>query len=87
MGLAKLIALLMVLLLLGSTFAGLIVYFIKWIQPTIRDFIVNTNKNFMGAYMLWGFNSQSYIINKWFKARYIKYKMRVVSKEDFNNDL
>jgi len=29
MGLAKLIALLMVLLLLGSTFAGLIVYFIK----------------------------------------------------------
>ena len=54
MGLAKLIALLMVLLLLGSTFAGLVVYFIKWVHVKIEIFISKDDEKIYGQInILW----------------------------------
>ena len=46
MGLAKLLALFMILLLLGSTFAGMIINFIKLIYIQIGNFIRKIREKF-----------------------------------------
>ena len=48
MGLAKLLALFMILLLLGSAFAGLIINFIQWIYLQIGNFTCKIRKKFYG---------------------------------------
>ena len=82
MGLAKLLALLMIFLLLGSSFVGLIIYFIKWIQLRIGNFFkLDQNKILWVHICTKELTGIAITINKWWKKRYPEYKLKIVPKK------
>ena len=85
MGLAKLVALLMVLLLAGSSFICLFIYiFYKMKSPTNWEFFKKDEDKILWVHISTkDLTGIAISLNKWWKTRYPEYKMRVVSKKEF----
>jgi len=83
MGLAKLVSLLMVLLLVGSSFLGLFIYFIKWNHILIGNFSSKMKIKFFARIFTKDLNCIAISLNKWWKTRNKEYKMSVVYKKEF----
>ena len=83
MVLAKLLALFMILLLLGSAFAGFVINFIQWISTNWEFYKQDKEKILWVHICSKDLTGVAISINRWWKKRYPNYKIRIVSKVEF----
>ena len=83
MVLAKLLALFMILLLLGSAFAGFVINFIQWISTNWEFYKQDKEKILWVHICSKDLKGVAMSINRWWKKRYPSYKIRIVSKVEF----